>query len=222
LIHITHWKKKYTRTAKAGGLNGLKSAKKRREEFTGIEEGFNILVHRPLTPIFHSLWKSLKSMKSCKKPCIDSHQPHDDSSIFFPRLNKLKSNLPTNRWLQSLTMLFHFIFKKIAGVNFESLRYCFHFMQCHQLTAPRKRRIYKKHHQSYTLQQTDLIANTWKEFRTPRAPPTSTSAMKRNKIQHFKKVYNKSKDIFLLKFSWKTCWRKVISPTFLQPCLSNL
>ena len=27
LIHITHWKKKYTRTAKAGGLNGLRSAK---------------------------------------------------------------------------------------------------------------------------------------------------------------------------------------------------
>ena len=43
LIHITHWMKKYTRTAKAGGLNGLRSAKKkkRREEFTGIEEGFN-------------------------------------------------------------------------------------------------------------------------------------------------------------------------------------
>ena len=42
LIHITHWTKKYTRTAKAGGLNGLRSAKKkRREEFTGIEEGFN-------------------------------------------------------------------------------------------------------------------------------------------------------------------------------------
>ena len=41
LIHITHWKKKYTRTATAGGLNGLRSAKKRREEFTGIEEGFN-------------------------------------------------------------------------------------------------------------------------------------------------------------------------------------
>ena len=35
--------KKKTRTAKAGGLNGLRSAKKknRREEFTGIEEGFN-------------------------------------------------------------------------------------------------------------------------------------------------------------------------------------
>ena len=29
LIHITHWKKKYTRTAKAGGLNGLRSAKKK-------------------------------------------------------------------------------------------------------------------------------------------------------------------------------------------------
>ena len=28
LIHITHWKKKYTRTATAGGLNGLRSAKK--------------------------------------------------------------------------------------------------------------------------------------------------------------------------------------------------
>ena len=28
IIHITHWKKKYTRTAKAGGLNGLRSAKK--------------------------------------------------------------------------------------------------------------------------------------------------------------------------------------------------
>ena len=43
LIHITHWKKKYTRTAKAGGLNGLRSAKKKKrcEEFTGIEEGFN-------------------------------------------------------------------------------------------------------------------------------------------------------------------------------------
>ena len=33
--------KKYTRTAKAGSLNGLRSAKKTREEFTGIEEGFN-------------------------------------------------------------------------------------------------------------------------------------------------------------------------------------
>ena len=42
LIHITHWKKKYTRTAKTGGLNGLRSAKKKRcEEFTGTEEGFN-------------------------------------------------------------------------------------------------------------------------------------------------------------------------------------
>ena len=29
LIHITHWKKKYTRTAKTGGLNGLRSAKKK-------------------------------------------------------------------------------------------------------------------------------------------------------------------------------------------------
>ena len=31
LIHITHWKKKYTRTAKAGGLNGLRSAKKKKD-----------------------------------------------------------------------------------------------------------------------------------------------------------------------------------------------
>ena len=41
LIHITHWKKKYTRTATAGGLNGQQKKKKRCEEFTGIEEGFN-------------------------------------------------------------------------------------------------------------------------------------------------------------------------------------
>ena len=32
LIHITHWKKKYTRTAKAGGLNGLRSAKKKKKK----------------------------------------------------------------------------------------------------------------------------------------------------------------------------------------------
>ena len=40
---INHFleEKKYTRTAKAGGLNGLRSAKQRLEEFTGIEEGFN-------------------------------------------------------------------------------------------------------------------------------------------------------------------------------------
>ena len=42
LIHITHWKKKYTRTAShSRGLKWPKVSKKRREEFTGIEEGFN-------------------------------------------------------------------------------------------------------------------------------------------------------------------------------------
>lgn len=30
------------------------------------------------------------------------------------------------------------------------LRYCFDFMQCQKLTAQRKRKIYKKHHQSYS------------------------------------------------------------------------
>ena len=44
LIHITHWKKRYTRTAKAGGLNGLRPAKKHAKNLREYEKALTKII----------------------------------------------------------------------------------------------------------------------------------------------------------------------------------
>ena len=64
-LHITHSEKKFLRTTKAGGLNGLRSAKKR-EEFTWIKEGVNYNNYNTIKSKERKTQRKLKKKKRQK------------------------------------------------------------------------------------------------------------------------------------------------------------